>query len=73
MAEKLSVEQIKARMEELVSIDRITGWTKNEEKEFDELLELHPDETEDDEEYLMIMDETSDLKRLNVSPASLSN
>lgn len=73
MAINLSVEEIKVRMEELVSIERIAGWTGEEEEEFDKLLELHPEETEDDEEYLMIMEESSFHKRLNSIPASLIN
>tara|TARA_B100000959_G_C14571748_1_gene456126 strand:- start:129 stop:344 length:216 start_codon:yes stop_codon:yes gene_type:complete len=67
----LSKNEIKARMEELISIDRFTGWTSKEEEEFDRLLELHPEETKDDMEYLMIMGESSFLQRIAPIPEEL--
>ena len=66
MAIELSVEKIKALMDELMAIDRMSGWTEEEEKEFDRLFDLHPDETEEDEEYLSWMSEGAFLKRVNV-------
>ena len=55
--------QGKVRLSKLLAITRITGWTEEESKEFDRLLDLHPDETEEDEEYLSWMEEGAFLQR----------
>ena len=61
-ATELSRKTIQALIGKLMDIDRDSGWTDEESKEFDRLMALHPEETEEDEQYLSWMSEGSFLK-----------